>query len=301
MANELFKITMHLWSRVTLYTYYNMHFAKSCILKQTCLFIVGDFTVMLGVKRKSSSADDDERPAKLARRSTSEKAEKPSTLGKIPSMGTAKKTREIALSGSSTSEGSSDLSSPTAPALRRASTLTVEEKEAAKVAETLSRKTSSKKLSSASKPSLTKKTSSVVIEDGTVTTVVPLKSGSSIGETALVSKESLKKAESITKSLSKTASVRSTSSAKDAESLIKSLSKSGSVRSTASGKEDNKDTATEEGEDEAMDTSVPLPPGGLLEVAISFDTTGSMYGVLEEVRAKVKDLIQRLQADIPGN
>lgn len=43
-----------------------------------------------------------------------------------------------------------------------------------------------------------------------------------------------------------------------------------------------------------------LPPGGLMEVAISFDTTGSMYGVLEEVRAKVKDLVQRLQGDIPG-
>lgn len=43
-----------------------------------------------------------------------------------------------------------------------------------------------------------------------------------------------------------------------------------------------------------------LPPAGLVEVALSFDTTGSMYIYLEEVRAKVQDLIQRLQADIPG-
>ncbi|OWF45263.1 uncharacterized protein LOC110457297 [Mizuhopecten yessoensis] len=47
-------------------------------------------------------------------------------------------------------------------------------------------------------------------------------------------------------------------------------------------------------------TSPPLPPGGLLEIAISFDTTGSMYGSLEEIRGRIKDMVQRLQADIPG-
>lgn len=39
---------------------------------------------------------------------------------------------------------------------------------------------------------------------------------------------------------------------------------------------------------------------GTLEVVFSFDTTGSMYNWLEQVRDRVKDIIQRLQADIPG-
>ena len=193
---------------------------------------------MPGMKRKASStfATPEEKPAKLSKRSTSHKIAARST------------------------SSSGDVGSLTVPSLRKASTLTVEDKDAAA---SLTKKASSKKLSSASKPSLTKKASSVVIEGGTVTTVVPLKSGSSIGETSLTSKESLKKAASITKSLSKTPSVRAGTSAEPA-------------------------------------AAVPLPPGGLLEVAISFDTTGSMYGVLEEVRAKVKDLAQRLQSDIPG-
>lgn len=183
---------------------------------------------MPGTKRKASFATPGARPSKLAKRSTRDKVARSVSGGDAPAP----------------------------PALRKAATLTMEDKEAA----SLSKKTSSKRVSSA-KPSLTKKVSSVVVEGGTVTTVVPLKSGASVGETSLVSKESLKKAASITKSLSKTPSVTAGSSAVVAP---------------------------------------PLPPGGLLEVAISFDTTGSMYGVLEEVRAKVKDLAQRLQADIPG-
>lgn len=186
---------------------------------------------MPGTKRKASFATPGARPSKLAKRSTRDKV--------------------------SRSVSGGDTAAP--PALRKAATLTMEDKEAEPSA-SLSKKASSKRVSSA-KPSLTKKVSSVVVEGGTVTTVVPLKSGASVGETSLVSKESLKKAASITKSLSKTPSVSAGSSAVVAP---------------------------------------PLPPGGLLEVAISFDTTGSMYGVLEEVRAKVKDLAQRLQADIPG-
>ena len=173
---------------------------------------------MPGIKRKSSPAASGAKPSKLAKR---------------------------------------ELGSSTTPALRKASTVTVEDKEAIS---SLPKKTSSKRVSFA-KPSLTKKVSSVLVEAGTVTTIVSLKSGSSIGETSLATKTSLKKAASLTKSLSKTPGVGAGSS----------------------------DFVTP-----------PLPPGGLLEVAISFDTTGSMYGVLKEVRAKVKDLVQRLQADIPG-
>ncbi|XP_033751973.1 LOW QUALITY PROTEIN: uncharacterized protein LOC117335841 [Pecten maximus] len=43
-----------------------------------------------------------------------------------------------------------------------------------------------------------------------------------------------------------------------------------------------------------------VPPGGLQEICFSFDTTGSMYSCLDEVRGRIQDMIQRLQADIPG-
>ncbi|XP_060578149.1 uncharacterized protein LOC132735233 [Ruditapes philippinarum] len=41
-------------------------------------------------------------------------------------------------------------------------------------------------------------------------------------------------------------------------------------------------------------------PNGPMEIVFSFDTTGSMYECIEEVRGRVSDMIQRLQADIPG-
>ena len=41
-------------------------------------------------------------------------------------------------------------------------------------------------------------------------------------------------------------------------------------------------------------------PNGNLEVVVSFDTTGSMYSCLDEVKGRVSDMVQRLQADIPG-
>ncbi|XP_046566858.1 uncharacterized protein LOC124275375 isoform X3 [Haliotis rubra] len=43
-----------------------------------------------------------------------------------------------------------------------------------------------------------------------------------------------------------------------------------------------------------------LPPGGLPEIVFSFDTTGSMSSCLAEVRSRLQDMIQRLQADIPA-
>ncbi|KAK3591892.1 hypothetical protein CHS0354_005102 [Potamilus streckersoni] len=43
-----------------------------------------------------------------------------------------------------------------------------------------------------------------------------------------------------------------------------------------------------------------LPPGGQFDILFSFDTTGSMSSVLDEIRARMNDTIQRLQADIPG-
>ncbi|GFR71866.1 von Willebrand factor type A [Elysia marginata] len=46
-----------------------------------------------------------------------------------------------------------------------------------------------------------------------------------------------------------------------------------------------------------MSNAMPPMP---LEIVFSFDTTGSMFGYLEEIRAKLRELIQRLQADIPA-
>ena len=46
--------------------------------------------------------------------------------------------------------------------------------------------------------------------------------------------------------------------------------------------------------------SLEAPPGELMELAISFHTKGSMYRFLEEVRSRIQDMLQRLQADIPG-
>ncbi|XP_069133537.1 uncharacterized protein [Argopecten irradians] len=48
------------------------------------------------------------------------------------------------------------------------------------------------------------------------------------------------------------------------------------------------------------ETKMAVPPGGLQEICFSFDTTGSMYSCLDEVRGRIQDMIQRLQADIPG-
>ncbi|XP_012941677.1 uncharacterized protein LOC106012651 [Aplysia californica] len=46
--------------------------------------------------------------------------------------------------------------------------------------------------------------------------------------------------------------------------------------------------------------NAPMPPCGPLEIVFSFDTTGSMYGYLDQVRGRLQDMIQRLQADIPA-
>ncbi|ESO96324.1 hypothetical protein LOTGIDRAFT_174892 [Lottia gigantea] len=43
-----------------------------------------------------------------------------------------------------------------------------------------------------------------------------------------------------------------------------------------------------------------LPPGGLMEIVFSFDTTGSMASCLNEVRGHIQNMVERLQADISG-
>ena len=43
-----------------------------------------------------------------------------------------------------------------------------------------------------------------------------------------------------------------------------------------------------------------MPPGGTMDILFSFDTTGSMSYILDEVKGRLSDMIQRLQSDIPG-
>ena len=42
-----------------------------------------------------------------------------------------------------------------------------------------------------------------------------------------------------------------------------------------------------------------MPPGGAMDILFSFDTTGSMSYILDEVKGRLSDMIQRLQSDIP--
>ncbi|XP_033752810.1 uncharacterized protein LOC117336410 [Pecten maximus] len=46
--------------------------------------------------------------------------------------------------------------------------------------------------------------------------------------------------------------------------------------------------------------TLALPPGGQMEIVFSFDTTGSMSSIFDELQGRLQDMIQRLQADIPG-
>lgn len=116
-----------------------------------------------------------------------------------------------------------------------------------------------------------------------------------------LSKEGSKKRTSMTKSasrLSKSSSVRSGKSDKvseDTDAAGEAETAMDTSEASASSADIGASTSTDSAE------AVMPPPGdGPMEVAISFDTTGSMYSCLTEVRAKVQDLVQRLQSDIPG-
>lgn len=47
-------------------------------------------------------------------------------------------------------------------------------------------------------------------------------------------------------------------------------------------------------------TSGIMNDSRLIEIVFSFDTTGSMSSILDEVRGRLQDMIQRLQSDISG-
>jgi len=218
--------------------------------------------------------------------------------------------------------------SPVTPGLRRAPTFTLDSDSSSssvKRVDSLIRRTSSKNSlkSKSSVASLSKKATFVREGSGICSSVIGLDSGSSVGKTGSVKATSVDSSYDIVKvappivdecgsktaaavetlrkslsevsdlikttSMSKTPSVTKVPSVRKAPSLTKtpSLAKTPSLRlETSMSSED-------------VSTAPPLPPGGLLEIVFSFDTTGSMYGYLTEVRGRIKDMVQRLQADIP--
>ncbi|XP_060594237.1 uncharacterized protein LOC132748644 isoform X2 [Ruditapes philippinarum] len=320
-------------------------------------------------KRKASFAFPYERPSKITKRTSNTTVSRtlssisktpsvvkpPLKMPKFPSLRASKPGEVIQVSAAAplpTAGGS-----PTPPALRRASTLTLDDYDKVDSAKA----SFTKRKSSTCKPSsLSKKSSSFVEEGALVTKLSGLKSGSIVGETSLASTPSLTKSPSKSKSLSRKSSsitgsssgVPSLPSGLTKLALPKETTKSGSLRISKSTLVDDideiemisaldslKSTLSKEGskkrsmsksasvrssrpsspvkkasvnnDEEPMDLSTASsssdqgpaagpPSDGLMEVAISFDTTGSMYGCLEEVKAKVQDLVQRLQTDIPG-
>ncbi|XP_071082934.1 uncharacterized protein [Haliotis cracherodii] len=303
---------------------------------------------MPGIKRKASRASPYEPVSKLTKQRTSTTVKPvreestirpPLPLPKWPSL-KRKTTKESATPGDS-----GDASPP--PGLRRAPTLTLEDKEAESASPLSGKKSLSKKGSVVvgevvTAPSLPK-TASIVEGDDRVTTLTRLASGSTVGRTtsfseapAAISKE-LSKTSTNTKTLLICKSISRGGSivigGGDVPSLSKSSSKSTSVSSKAGSetgvalekvlslcKSLSKPSLTKEKSaslinaaaedaaaadddadgDGAVVVDIPLPPGGLMEIVFSFDTTGSMYSCLDQVRSQIQDMVQRLQADIPG-
>ncbi|XP_071083155.1 uncharacterized protein [Haliotis cracherodii] len=301
---------------------------------------------MPGIKRKASRTSPYEPVSKLTKQRTSttvkpvrEKStiRPPLPLPKWPSL-KRKTTKESASPG-----GSGDASPP--PGLRRAPTLTLEDKEAESASPLSGKKSMSKKGSVVvgevvTAPSLPK-TASIVEGDDRVTTLTRLASGSTVGRTtsfseapAAISKELSKTSTStktplICKSISRGGSIvigggdvpslsKSSSKSKSSKagsetgvalekvlSLSKSLSKPSLTKeksaSLISAAAEEAAAADDDADgDGAVVVDIPLPPGGLMEIVFSFDTTGSMYSCLDQVRSQIQDMVQRLQADIPG-
>lgn len=84
------------------------------------------------------------------------------------------------------------------------------------------------------------------------------------------------------------------------ESEIKDSSDEDSDKKAES-KEENKPEASTSTNETASPVKTPRKvPGGLREIVFSFDTTGSMYSYMEEAGERIKDLVNRLQTDMPG-
>ncbi|CAG2209639.1 unnamed protein product [Mytilus edulis] len=139
-------------------------------------------------------------------------------------------------------------------------------------------------------PSLTKKASITKEVSDIATTAIALDSGSHIGKTGVITEDDIGEDVDITE-------VDHTSPfSETGEAVVSSLRKSLSASSTLSKKLSRKKSSSAT----LAPTLHPLPPGGLVEIAFSFDTTGSMSAALNEVKGRIKDIVQKLQSDVPG-
>ena len=164
----------------------------------------------------------------------------------------------------------------------------------------LARKSSSVRSAKGGVPSIPSGLTKLAIPDGD-----SCKGSLRVSTSKLIAEVDETEIESALASLKSTLSKKKSSNIhKSHESLKAGLSKrTKSVKPVAFA--DCSDQEEEMDATSVTDTGAGSASGGsstadIMEVVISFDTTGSMYGVLEEVRAKVQDLIQRLQGDIPG-
>ncbi|XP_052071339.1 uncharacterized protein LOC127709713 [Mytilus californianus] len=139
-------------------------------------------------------------------------------------------------------------------------------------------------------PSLTKKASITKEISDIATTAIALDSGSHIGKTGVITEDDIGEGVEITE-------VDHTSPfSETGDAVVSSLRKSLSGSSTLSKKLSRKKSSRA-----ALASPLPpLPPGGLVEIAFSFDTTGSMSAALNEVKGRIKDIVQKLQSDVPG-
>lgn len=151
----------------------------------------------------------------------------------------------------------------------------------------LSKKGSSLKRRLSKQPSLTKNVSITKETSDIATAALSLDSGSHIGKTGIITEDDVSPDAVVTEVESKSAFVDT------GKAVVTSLRKSLSSSSTLSKRLSKKESSS-------FPPLPALPPGGLIEVAFSFDTTGSMSAALEEVKGRIKDIAQKLQSDVPG-
>lgn len=153
----------------------------------------------------------------------------------------------------------------------------------------LLKKPSAQPYSVTTTPSLTKKSSITKEMSDISTAVISLDSGSHIGKTGIITDDDISPDVEVIEIY--TASTFSETGKAVVASLKRAMSGTDSISPKISRKESSRQAAS---------MLVPLPPGGLVEIAFSFDTTGSMSSALNEVKGRIKDIVQKLQSDVPG-
>lgn len=83
------------------------------------------------------------------------------------------------------------------------------------------------------------------------------------------------------------------------ESANKPIIEDGEENSKSENKAEIKPESNTNGSSSPVKTPRKVP-GGLREIVFSFDTTGSMYNYMEEAGERIRDLVNRLQTEMPG-